>query len=230
MKRLITFACATAVSLAAFSSCSNDPTVTTNGSGTTGANLVFKQIDRIGRPGLKALYIPYANHDAFNRLSPNTDSTQVASQIGDFMTAAGRSAAINQYVQELLVPDVLVFNATSSATTASYLGWESGGQIPASCTGAAPNTFGGRGLSDDVVTVMLGLAYGNLATSATITNAANTNVFPFATNTTTSSAPPPDDGKEQNGENGTPLLSKQNITCTSKSTTMATFPYLQAPI
>ena len=55
---------------------------------------------------------------------------------------------------------------------------------------------------------MLGLAYGNLATSATITDAANTNVFPFATNTTTTSAPPPDDGKEQNGENGTPLLSK----------------------
>jgi hypothetical protein len=114
MKRLITFACATAVSLAAFSSCSNDPTVTSNGSQTTGANLVFKQIDRIGRPGLKQLYIPYANHDAFNRLSPNTDAAQVASQIGSFMTAAGRSAAISQYVQELLVPDVLVFNATST--------------------------------------------------------------------------------------------------------------------
>jgi hypothetical protein len=230
MKRLITFACATAVSLAAFSSCSNDPTVTSNGQQTTGANLVFKQIDRIGRPGLKQLYLPYANHDAFNRLSPNTDAAQAASQIGTFMTAAGRSAAISQYVQELLVPDVLVFNATSAATTASYLGWESGGQIPASCTGGAPNTFGGRALNDDVVTVMLGLAYGNLATSATITNAANTNVFAFSTNTSTTSAPPPDDGKEQNGLNGTPLLSKQNITCTSKSTPMSNFPYLQAPI
>lgn len=230
MKRLITFACATAVSLAAFSSCSNDPTVNNNGTGATGSNLVFKQIDRIGRPGLKALYIPYANHDAFNRLSPNTDSVQVASQIGNFMTAAGRSAAISQYVQELLVPDVLVFNATSPSTTASYLGWESGGQIPASCSGGAPNTFGGRALNDDVVTVMLGLAYGNLATSSTITNAANTNVFPFATNSTTTSTPPPDDGKEQNGQNGTPLLSKQNIPCTSKSMPMSNFPYLQAPV
>jgi hypothetical protein len=230
MKRFFTFACATAVSLAAFSSCSNDPTVSTGGSGTTGANLLFKQIDRIGRPGLKQLYIAYANHDAFNRLSPNTDAVQVAPQIATFMTAAGRSAAISQYVQELLVPDVLVFNAASTATTASYLGWETGGQIPASCNGGAPNAFGGRALNDDVVTVMLGLAYGNLATSATITNPATTNVFSFSTNTTTTSTPPPDDGKEQNGQNGTPLLSKQNIACTSKSTPTSSFPYLQAPI
>ena len=229
MKRLISFACATAVSLAAFSSCSNDPTVK-NGGGTTGADLVFQQIDRVGRPGLKELYIPYTNHDAFDRLTPSTDAAQVAPQIVTFVNAAGRSAAISQYVSDVLVPDVLVFNVTNTATTASYLGWETGGQIAASCKGTAPNAFGGRALNDDVVSVMLGLAYGNLATSTTITTAATTNVFPYATSSTTTVAPPPDDGKEKNGLNGTPLLSNQNLSCSDKAAPSNTFPYLPAPI
>ena len=231
VQRLITFSCATAMSLAVFSSCSNDPTVKNGGSGdTTGANLTFVQIDRIGRPGLKELYLPYANHQAFNGLAPTTDPAQVAPQIATFVSAAGRSAAISQYVQDLLVPDVMLFNVTSTATTGSYLGYETGGQIASSCNGGAPNAFGGRGLSDDVVSTMLGLAYGNLATSATITNAATTNVFPFATASTTTVAPPADDGKEQNGTNGTPLLSNQNLSCADKVTTSRTFPYLTAPI
>jgi hypothetical protein len=229
MKRLITFAAITAISLAAFSSCSNDPTVK-NGGGSTGQNLVFVQVDRVGRPGLKELYLPYANHDAFNRLPPSTDATQVAPQIASFMSAAGRSAGISQYVQDLLTPDVLLFNITNTSSTASYLGYESGGQIAASCTGIAPNAFGGRGLADDVVSVMLGLAFGNLATSTTLANASLTNVVPFSTNSTTIVAPPPDDGAEKNGLNGTPLLSNQNLGCSDKTTNSNTFPYLSPPI
>jgi hypothetical protein len=229
MKRLMTFACVTAVSLAAFSSCSNDPTVK-NGGGSTGQNLVFIQIDRIGRPGLKELYLPYANHDAFNRVPPSTDATQVAPQIATFMTAAGRSAAISQYVQDLLTPDVLLFNIANPSATASYLGYESGGQIPVSCTGTAPSAFGGRGLADDVVSAMLGLAYGNLATSTVLANASLTTVVPFATNSTTIVAPPPDDGAEKNGLNGTPLLSNQNLGCADKTTNSNTFPYLSPPV
>ncbi len=229
MKRFIVFACATAVSLAAFSSCSNDPTVK-NGGGTTGANLTFHQIDRVGRPGLKELYLAYDNHDAFNRVDPNTDASMAAPQIATFMTAAGRSAAISAYVQDLLTPDVLTFNAANTSPIASYLGWETGGQIKTSCTGAAPNAFGGRALTDDVVSVMLGLAYGNLATSTTITDASTTNVFPFATSATTTVAPPADDGNEQSGTGGKPLLSNQNLGCSDKTGETASFPYLAPPI
>ena len=229
MKRLITFACVTAVSLAAFSSCSNDPTVT-NGGDTTGANLTFHQIDRVGRPGLKELYLPYASHDAFNRAVPSSDATLAAPQIGTFMTAAGRSAAVTQYVQDLLIPDVLLVNLTNTATTASYLGYETGGQIAASCNGGTPNAFGGRGLSDDVVSAMLGLAYGNLATSTTLTNASLTNVVSYGSNSTTVVPPPADDGAEKNGQGGTPLLSNQNLGCSDKTTNSNTFPYLTAPV
>ena len=229
MKRLITIACATAVSLAAFSSCSNDPTVTTGG-GTTGANLVFKQIDRVGRPGLKELFVAYTNHDAFNRLPPTSDPTTTAPQIATFMTSAGRSAAISQYVQDILTPDAILFNLANTASTATYLGYETGGQITASCNGVAPNAFGGRALGDDVVSVMLGLAYGNLATSTVLTNASITNVFPFSSSSTTTVTPPEDDGAEKNGLGGTPLLSNQNLGCADKVTNSNTFPYLTAPI
>ncbi|MBD5633046.1 MAG: DUF4331 family protein [Candidatus Eremiobacteraeota bacterium] len=231
MKRLITIACATAVSLAAFSSCSNDPTVSNGGGGTTGANLVFKQIDRVGRPGLKELYLPYANHSAFNMTAPTIDSTVTAPQITTFVTTtAGRSSAIAQYVTDILTPDALLFNVTNTSTTASYLGYESGGQIAASCNGGAPSAFGGRGLSDDVVSVMLGLAFGNLATSTTLTNASATNVSSYSTSATTAVKPPPDDGAEKNGNGGTPLLSNQHLGCTDKVTNSNTFPYLTAPI
>jgi hypothetical protein len=228
--RLITFACVTGLSLAAFSSCSNDPTVK-NGGGATGQNLVFIQIDRIGRPGLKELYLPYANHDAFNRLAPTADVKQTAPQIGTFVTTtAGRSAAIAQYVQDLLTPDVLLINVANTATTASYLGYETGGQIAASCAGLAPNAFGGRGLSDDVVSVMLGLAFGNFATSTTLANASITNVVSYSASSSTIVPPPADDGLEKNGLGGTPLLSNQNLGCSDKVTNSNTFPYLSAPI
>jgi hypothetical protein len=232
MNRLIIIVCSTAISLAAFSSCSNDPTVANNGGGgTTGANLVFKQIDRVGRPGLKELFIPYADHDAFNRARPTEDPTLTAPQIGTFMTStANRSSDIAAYVEDLLTPDALIFNVTSTATTATYLGYESGGQITASCNGVAPTTFGGRALGDDVVSVMLGLAYGNLATRTVLTNASKTNVFSFSSNSTSVVAPPADDGAEQNGQNGTPLLSNQNLSCNDKITNSNTFPYLTAPI
>ena len=220
MKRLLTVACATAVSLASFSSCSNDPTVGTSTPTTNGSNINFLQVDRIGRPGVKQLYLAYATHDAFNRLSPISDSTQSGQQINAYVTTtAGRSAGIAAYVQALLAPDVLVANLADPSTRASYLGWETGGKIAADCNGAAPTTFGGRSLTDDVVSVMLGLAYGNLATTTVL--------GPTTPNVAT--PVPPDDGKERNGLNGTPNLVKQNVSCANKGIALGTFPYLGAP-
>ena len=112
----MTLACATAVSLAAFASCSNDPTVTNSGTSTSGANINFIQIDRIGRPGVKELFLPYAAHDAFNRVSPISDIPQTGPQINAYVTKnAGRSAAIAPYVQALLTPDVLVANLADAS-------------------------------------------------------------------------------------------------------------------
>ena len=139
MQRTLTIACTVALSLAAFSGCSNDPTVTNAAGGVATSSVTFQQIDRIGRPGLKELYLPYAKHDPFNRAAPTTDVAQVAPQIDTFVTGtAGRSIAISQYAQALLTPDNLIADLASSSPTASYLGYETSGQIASNCNGAAP--------------------------------------------------------------------------------------------
>lgn len=224
-----------AASLAGLTNCSNDPTVNPNGTTASGSNITFLQVDRVGRPGVKELYLPYASHDTFNRAAPATDIAQTAPLIGTFVTGtAGRSAAISGYVQALLAPDALVANLSDPNTTASYLGWETGGQIVDDCTqnlgavsaaqaGVSPAThrFGGRGLNDDVVSTMLSLAFGNLATSTALTS---------PTPNVVGAAPAPDDGAEKNGTNGTPNVTNQHVSCSGKGFTFGRFPYLADPI
>jgi hypothetical protein len=218
----------------ALSGCSNDPTVENNGTTTNGSNITFLQIARLGRPGLKELYLPYSTHDAFNRRSPIQDIAQTGPLVSTFVTGTGgRSAAIAQYVETLLDPDNLVANVTITNPTASYLGWETNGQIDDDCAlnrgavstvqaGGSPaaHLFGGRGLDDDVVSAMLSLTFGNLATSSALT-AATPNVGLH---------PPVDDGKEKNGLKGTPNLTNQLLGCAGKEFTTGPFPYLAAPI
>src|ERR1700686_1977003 len=100
MKRLLTIAAAIGLSLAAFSSCSNDPTLT--GTNQTGSNLIFKQIDRVGGAGTTELFSAYARHDASNRATPLGDASSTASDINAFVTGTGaRSAAISAFLQNL---------------------------------------------------------------------------------------------------------------------------------
>ena len=204
-----------------FAACSNDPTVNPNGTDTTGDNTVFQEIDRIGKPGIKELYLPYSTHQAYNVANPVSDPGTYGPAVGSFVTGtAGRSAAIGSFVATLLLPDALIANLNSSSTRADYLGWETNGQIASDCTGLSGTPFGGRALDDDVVDTDLGLAFGNLATSSTITT----------TPINVPASPPPDDGKEKNGLNGTPNLTKQNVPCTNQGFTPSTFPYLAPPV
>jgi hypothetical protein len=217
MKNLLTFVVASTLGLAAFSGCSNDPTL--GGANTSGSNINFIQLDLEARPGANELFVPYAQHDANNRATPLADVSILGPEINSFVTSfAGRSAATSAYVQALFTPNVLVADLSQSATKASYLGWESGGQIKTdSCTGTAPNAFGGRGVNDDVVTVDLGLVFGNAASKLSATP----NV----------SAPvPADDGAELNGSNGTPNLTTDNVNCSAAAYTPGQFPYLGPPI
>ena len=224
MKKFFTVALCT-LALGAAAGCSNDPTVETGGATTNGSNIVFIQIDREGRPGIKELYLPYANHEAFNRITPSAD-TATQPQIVSFITGApaNRSAAVATYVSNLLTPDALVANFNDPSTHASYLGYETNAGIAANCTGLAPNEFGGRDLNDDVVNVMLGLTFGNLATTS---NPTTPQAVPVPAPAGTLA---PDDGKEQNGTNGTPNLTNQMAPCSTKGYTFGSFPYLAPPV
>lgn len=181
--------------------CSNDTALDPNLTNPT-----FRQIDRVGRPGINVLFAPWAKHDANSRSAPSQDSALIGADIGTFMTGtAGRSAAISGYVQALLVPDVLVADLSSTATTATYLGTETGGKMTPAGTAGAGTTFGGRGLVDDVMTADLGLTFGNTVVSLTAGTA----------------TPIADDGKAQTA---TPNLSSANVTAVRHAT--STFPYL----
>ena len=196
---------------AGIAGCSNDPTVITGGSTTNGSNIVFQQVDREGRPGIKELFLPYATHDAFNRITPMQDTT-TSGAISTFVSSApaGRSAAIASYVSNILTPDALIANFNDTSQRASYLGYETNAGIAADCQGQAPTVFGGRALTDDVVNVMLGLTFGNLATTSNPTT-------PLVTATAApAGALAPDDGKEQTGAGGTPNLTNQMAPCSTK--------------
>ncbi len=179
----------------AASGCSNDPTLTNN----SGVPNNFVQIDRVGRPGINTIFVPFAQHDANDRNSPSNDTQTLSPEISTFMTGtAGRSAATASAAVALLSPDVLIADFSQSGS-AGYLGVETGAKI-----GTA---FGGRALSDDVMTTNLGIAFGN--TISTV------------------NAGVPDDGKENNGQNGTPNLVNDNVS--APTNTSSVFPYLAAP-
>ena len=69
---------------------------------------------------------------------------------------------------------------------------------------------------------MLGLAFGNLATTA--------NPTASSAPAGASVAPAPDDGQEKNGSNGTPNLTNQMVSCSGKNFQPANFPYLAPPV
>lgn len=219
MTRYLTLALAGALSLAAFSSCSNDPTLA--GSTQTGSNIVFHQIDRVGEAGLLEVFSPYARHDASNKAGVVSDATAMAADINTFVTGpyGGRSATISSFLQNLLVPDVLLID-TSQTGDASYLGVETNGQIVDSCNGPRNGNgkFGGRGINEDVVDATLGLVFG----STVPTIAAGSNV-------PNSSGAIADDGNEKDGRAGRPNLTTDNVGCGGKHFNFAQFPYLGTP-
>ena len=209
------------LAITALAGCSNDPTVTNATGCVRTSTVTFLQLDRVGRPGVKELYLAYAKHDAFNRSAPTTDVAQVAPQLDAFVVGTGgRSSAISAYAQALLAPDALIGDLSDSSTRASYLGFETSGQIATDCTGAGATTFGGRALTDDVVNAMLGITFGTLATATTLTNPTLNVPAPIAA----------DDGNEKDGRAGRPQLTIQYATCANKGLTLQQFPYLGAPL
>lgn len=168
-----------------------------SGSSTpTASPATYTQIDRLARPAVNEVFATVANdrHEINDTDDPTNDVNQLANDIQTFMTGtAGRSQAITNVVKSVLVPDVMVANLSSTATTAAYLGVET--------NGATGSTFGGRGLSDDVVATSLGIIFGNTVPTLGLA---------------------PDDGKE------IPSLTNDNVGPGLKHFTN-TFPYLGAP-
>lgn len=152
---LITFAAVYAVVLGA-TSCGG-------GSSNGGNNFTppspsgYQQIERLARPAVKEATEPYANHDTTNRTSPYQmpySSQLLYQDIVSFVsTVAGRSPATTNTIVAILIPDEIQVDLSQTATSAAYLGVETGG-----ITGSK---FGGRALTDDVIDADLGVIFGN---------------------------------------------------------------------
>lgn len=113
----------------------------------------YIQIELLSRPAVKEAFEAFADHDTTNRSEPYNDPT-LQGEIGTFTTnAAGRSAATAAALQSILYPNEMVVDLSQTATTASYLGVETGG--------ATGSKFGGRALSDDTIGISLGALFGN---------------------------------------------------------------------
>lgn len=113
----------------------------------------YVQIELLSRPAVKEAFENFNDHDKTNRTEPYNDPT-LQSEIGSFTTTvAGRSAATAAALQSVLYPNEMIVDLSQSATTASYLGVETGG--------ATGSKFGGRSLTNDTIKTSLGALFGN---------------------------------------------------------------------
>jgi uncharacterized protein DUF4331 len=195
------------------------PTPTTNPLG----NPPYKQLDRLNRPAVNELYATFAQHQANNADMPGDDATVIKPQIISFtIGVAGRSSAIAGVLGSVLTPDVQIADLSGTSqscigaapgTCNNYLGIETGGatQLPG---GLKP--FGGRALTDDVVSIALGATFGGTIPALGLAA---------------------DDGKEQDGRADAsfasghrPNLTTDNVTWqTAPKHFSTTFPYLGPP-
>ncbi len=112
---------------------------------------VYKQIELLSRPAVKEAFEAFEDHNKTNRSEPYADHV-LQEQIKSF-SLMFRSKKTAETLQAVLYPNVMKADLSQNVTTASYLGYETGG--------ATGSKFGGRGLDDDVIDISLGALFGN---------------------------------------------------------------------
>lgn len=193
MKSAIKYALAAAALLAAVGCNSSSSTPSVQPTSTPGTQS-YIQTELLARPAVKEAFESFANHDVTNRTEPYKDTT-LQNAIGIFTTTvAGRSAGTASALQAVLYPNEMVIDTSQiSAGTGAYLGVETGG--------ATGSKFGGRALSDDIITLSLGAIFGNTVSALGLTA---------------------DDHKES------PCLMTDSVSYDKANT--STFPYVQSPL
>ncbi len=112
---------------------------------------VYKQIELLSRPAVKEAFELYEDHNKTNRSEPYNDPV-LKGQIKSF-SLTFRSEKTADVLQAVLYPNVMKADLSQNLTTASYLGYETGG--------ATGSKWGGRALDDDIIDISLGAIFGN---------------------------------------------------------------------
>jgi hypothetical protein len=156
--------------------------------------VTYAQKELLSRPAVKELFEEFDHHASTNVNEPYADP-HIAFAISYFMQhVAGRSTAIDNVVSAVLYPNELAFDV-SQPGPAAYLGVETGG--------ATGSKFGGRALTDDVITTSLGVVFGNTIPALGLA---------------------PDDGKEND------CLTNEHVSSgQGGAQTQASFPFVTTP-
>jgi Domain of unknown function (DUF4331) len=113
--------------------------------------VAYKQIELLSRPAVKEAFEMFEDHNKTNRSEPYNDPV-LQGEIESF-AAMFRDQTTSQTLQAVLYPNVMKVDLSQNTTTASYLGYETGG--------ATGSKFGGRALNDDIIDISLGAIFGN---------------------------------------------------------------------
>lgn len=197
MKSFASVLFAGALGLALTACNSSSKSVFTPGPGAT----TYKQIERLARPAVKEVFENFVDHQTTNAVEPYAgtaggDPLQAAIKTFENTVRPPKASAGSDYgaaLQSILYPDEYTVNL-ASADKASYLGVETGG--------ATGGKFGGRDISDDVVDISLGAAFGKTLVALNVQ---------------------PEDGQENT------CLSTEHVAQNPSQAKTSTFPYLAAP-
>ncbi len=160
----------------------------------------YTQIELLSRPAVKEVFEKFVDHQVTNASEPYNDPT-LQGEIQSFTDAlrppnVGAGSDYGHALAGILYPNEMTADL-SQAGAAAYLGVETGG-----ATSLTHSTFGGRAISDDVVSISLGAIFGHTLANLSVQ---------------------PEDNEENN------CLTTDNVAQNATQQPSNTFPYLSAP-
>jgi hypothetical protein len=111
----------------------------------------YNQVQRLGNPLVSEVFLAKRDHGYHGTTAPTVDVAAFTPIIRSFVdNVAGRDTTVGKTIAAVLLPDELLVQSDKDPATAGWLTW------------ALANGWGGRKLSDDVVTAGLQAVFGPL--------------------------------------------------------------------
>ena len=136
---------------------------------------VFNQVQRLGNPLVSEVFLAKRDHAFHGSTAPTIDVAAFTPSIRGFTdNVAGRDSTVGKTLAAVLLPDELLVQSDKDTASAGWLTW------------ALANGWGGRKLTDDVVTAGLQAIFGalldpNNTTPALADDHVDANDVPFGT-------------------------------------------------
>lgn len=112
---------------------------------------VFNQVQRLGNPLVSEVFLAKRDHAFHGSTAPTIDVAAFTPMIRSFTdNVAGRDSTVGKTLAAVLLPDELLVQSDKDTASAGWLTW------------ALANGWGGRKLTDDVVTAGLQAIFGAL--------------------------------------------------------------------